>query len=259
MTVLPWPIAVCILSSPRLSGWMAASLIVPAALTTAAIWYHCRTSLAISHFVRIVEKAEACFAGNPEAAQRAFGLAADRLRPIQQALADRCRCQGMDERLLYYLSKPEPLRLRNVAQDALSRAEFGIAMSLFSREATARRHLGTLSASQTLHLASSRMAAQGAEQFLANMRDEAICHLKAAVSLAPNRGQYWYTLGRACELAKRDEESVVAIQRAIALDPRVEEYYEILVRVAWKTRAYRLYNQGLLGIVETSGRCRGNL
>ena len=62
-------------------------------------------------------------------------------------------------------------------------------------------------------------------------------------------------MAQAYESAGMNGESLAVIQAAIALNPAVGEYYQVLASVAWKTGAYRVYNRGLLGMVESSGCC----
>jgi len=88
-----------------------------------------------------------------------------------------------------------------------------------------------------------------------DLRDEAIRHLEVTVVLAPRTGEYLCAWAEAYELAARNEESLAVIQWAITLNPAVDKYYRVLASVASKTGAYRLYNQGLLGMVGSSGCC----
>jgi tetratricopeptide (TPR) repeat protein len=142
---------------------------------------------------------------------------------------------------------PATAKLRDDAQHILGRAEFGIGFSLLSQERMAQKAACTISSTWARRMALSYMVARD------GLRDEAIRHLEAAVELAPKSGDYLYVLARAYELADRNEDSLTAIQSAIALNPAVDEYYRVLASVAWKAGAYDLYNRGLLGIVERSG------
>jgi tetratricopeptide (TPR) repeat protein len=148
---------------------------------------------------------------------------------------------------------PTTAKLRDEAQDILGRAEFGIGLTLLSQQTTAQKAASTILCTGGPRSAWSCLVEEEAGHFLSALRDEAICHLETAVALAPKKGEYLYELARAYELAERNEDSLAVIQSAIKLNPAADEYYRVLASVAWKTRAYDLYNQGLLGIVENSG------
>jgi tetratricopeptide (TPR) repeat protein len=229
-------------------------LALAASLTAAAIWHRSRPYVVVRRYEMVVEQAEANCRTQSERTQQALRLAVKRLHSVQCALAKRCRWHRMTDRVPFFLANPATVRLRDAAQDILGRAEFGIGLSLLSQEITVQKAASAMSGTWARRLASSCVVAREREQFLTNLRDEAICHLKAAVALAPHKDEYLYALAQAYELAERNEDSLAAIQSAITLNPSVDQYYRVLASVAWKTGIYRLYNQGLLGIVESSGR-----
>jgi tetratricopeptide (TPR) repeat protein len=228
-------------------------LIAAAALTAAAIWRRCRPKVVVSRCRRIVEEAEVCSNMHPERTQHEFRRVIESLRPVHCALAQRCPWHSDNDRIFFHLMMPATARLRDDAQDILGRAEHGIGLSLRSQQTATQKAASAISGIWARRLAWSCAVAREREQFLTNLQDEAICHLEAAVALAPKRGDYLYALARAYELAGKNEDSLAVIQAAIALNPAVDEYYGVLASVAWKTGAYDLYNRGLLGIVESSG------
>jgi tetratricopeptide (TPR) repeat protein len=238
------------------AGWMGIGLAMAATLTVAAVWRRWRAHVVIGRCRRMVRLAEASSGANPERAQEAFGLAIEKLIPIRRALADRCRCQNMSDRVFFYLARPEMIRLRNDVQRVLGRAEFGIGLSLLSQRTMVEKVAYAIFENRSRGLKLLRAVARESEQLMAHLRDEAIGHLKAAVDLEPSTDEYWYALAQAYELAERNEDSLMAIQSAIVLNRSVDEYYQLLASVAWKTGAYRLYNQALLTMVETSGQGR---
>jgi len=242
-------------SIPGLAGWTGICLALAATLAGAAIWRHCRPKVVLGRCRRIVEEAEACGKVYPEKTQQAFRCAIRRLRPVQSALAQRCPWHSDSDRVFFHLMMPATARLRDEAQDILGRAEFGIGLSLMSQDTTTQRAANTILGARAPRMAWSCVAARELAQFSAELQDEAIRHLEMAVALAPKRSEYLCALARAYESADRNDDSLAVIQAAITRDPGVDEYYRVLASVAWKTGAYELYNRGLLGIVENSGRC----
>jgi hypothetical protein len=240
---------------PGFAGWMAVCLMVAATLTAAAISRHCRPQMVVGRCRRIVLEAEACCQVYPEKAQQGFRTAIKRLRRVQRGLTGRCRWRSDSDRILFNLMRPATARLWHDSKDILGRAELGIGLSLLSQQRRAQKAVATIADTRAARLARSCVVAQEAGQFLSSLRDEAIHHLEEAVVLVPKKGECLYALATAYELANRNEDSLAVIQAAITLSPAVDEYYCLLANVAWKTGAYDLYNQGLLGIVESSGRC----
>ncbi len=58
--------------------------------------------------------------------------------------------------------------------------------------------------------------------------DEAISHLKKAISLKPNKAIYYYTLGKTLGRAGRYQQAVSYLERTIKLDPNNIEAYKVL-------------------------------
>jgi hypothetical protein len=237
------------------AGGMGICLVIAATVTAAVIWRHCRPNVVVDRCRRIVERAEACGEVYPERTQEAFRLAIKRLRPVQCALAKRCPWHSDSDRIFFHLMMPATARLRDSAQDILGRAEFGIGLTLLSQQTTDQEAANIISGTWARSLLSSCVAGREREQFSTSLRDEAICHLEAAVALAPKRDEYLCTLAQAYESADMNRDSLAVIQSAITLNPAIDKYYRVLASVAWKTGAYSLYNQALLGLVESSGCC----
>jgi len=229
-------------------------VLVATTLTTAAIWYRFRPQVVVARCRRIVEKAEASGKEAPELAQQEFRFAINKLRKVERSLTEQCRSRSGGDRILCYLTRPGMARLWRATEDTLGRAELDIGLSLLSQERSVRKATVAIPVTGTRHFSWSLAVAQESRQLTSNLRDEAIRHLEAAVAVAPYRDEYLYALAQAYEVAERNEECLAAIRAAINMNPAAANYYHVLTDVAWKTRAYQLYNRGLLGIVESSGR-----
>lgn len=70
--------------------------------------------------------------------------------------------------------------------------------------------------------------------------EESISHLDRATRLAGDRADYLYDLARAYTLDGRAEESIGALQSAIAIEPGVLEYHTLLAREARRSGNYPL-------------------
>ena len=192
---------------PAWASLIGIGLVAGVILAAATIWRRLGPYLLVGRYGRIVEQAEARPNADPGRTQEALRLAIKRLRPIQSTLAERCRCHGVSDRVLLYLANPATVRLKDVTQDILGRAEFDIGLSLLSQLTLVQKSASGVSDARATRCASSRFPTDGREQLLNGVREEAIGHLKAAVALAPKRADYLYALARAYELADRNEKA----------------------------------------------------